>query len=142
VVTNGRIVVLFVYVKSLQQAGELGEEEASERLGRMGQSGASILPRKTAGPMPCFYKGNRPYGLFDRNKCTPASPLLESGVNDARPRVIISAPMPRLTFPSVQRAFLNDMLKAYNLTVNNVSRRVMTMAISGQRHSFRRPVDN
>jgi hypothetical protein len=53
------------YVKSLQQAGELGEEEADERLGRMGQSGASILPRKTAGPVPCFDKGNRPYGLFD-----------------------------------------------------------------------------
>jgi hypothetical protein len=53
------------YVKSLQQAGELGEEEANERLGRMGQSGASILPRKTAGLAPCFYKGNRPYGLFD-----------------------------------------------------------------------------
>jgi hypothetical protein len=53
------------YVKSLQQARELGEEEASERLGRIDQSGASILPRKTAGPVPCFYKGNRPYGLFD-----------------------------------------------------------------------------
>jgi hypothetical protein len=29
-------------------AGELGEEEANERLGRMGQSGASILPRLQA----------------------------------------------------------------------------------------------
>jgi hypothetical protein len=56
------------YVKSPQQARELGEEDASERLGRMGQSGASILPRKTAGPVPWFYKGNRPYGLFDRVK--------------------------------------------------------------------------
>jgi hypothetical protein len=46
------------YVKSLQQAGELGEEEANEQLGRLGQSGASIMPRKTAGPVPCFYKGN------------------------------------------------------------------------------------
>jgi hypothetical protein len=54
------------YVKSLHQAGELGEEEANERLGRMGQSRTSILPRNTAGPVPCFYKGNRPYGLFDR----------------------------------------------------------------------------
>jgi hypothetical protein len=65
-VTNGRIVVYCLfYVKSLQQAGELGEEEANERLGRLGQSGASIMPRKTPGPVPCFYKGNRPYGLFD-----------------------------------------------------------------------------
>jgi hypothetical protein len=71
------------YVKSLQQARELGEEEASERLGRMGQSGASILPRKTAGPVPCFYKGNRPYGLFDSfstsktkaEKCTRIRPV-------------------------------------------------------------------
>jgi hypothetical protein len=55
------------YVKSLEQAGELGEEEANERLDRMGQSGASILPRKTAGPVPCFDKGNRPYGLFDNS---------------------------------------------------------------------------
>jgi hypothetical protein len=47
------------YINSLQQAGELGEEEANERLGRLGQSGASIMLRKTAGPMPCFYKGNR-----------------------------------------------------------------------------------
>jgi hypothetical protein len=39
------------YIKSLQQAGELGEEESSERLGRMGQSGGSVLPRKTAGPV-------------------------------------------------------------------------------------------
>jgi hypothetical protein len=54
------------YVKSLQQARELGEEEASERLDRMGQSGDSILPRKSAGRVPWFYKGNRPYGLFDR----------------------------------------------------------------------------
>jgi hypothetical protein len=23
------------------------------------------MPRKTAGPVLCFYKGNRPYGLFD-----------------------------------------------------------------------------
>jgi hypothetical protein len=53
------------YVKSLQQARELGEEEASERLGRMDQSETSILPRKTVGPVPWFYKGNRPYGLFD-----------------------------------------------------------------------------
>jgi hypothetical protein len=53
------------YIKSLQQARELGEEKANERLGRMGQSGTSILLRKTAGPVPCFYKGNRPYGLFD-----------------------------------------------------------------------------
>jgi hypothetical protein len=45
-------------IVSLQQAGELGEEEASERLDGMGQSGASILPRKTAGPMSCFDKGN------------------------------------------------------------------------------------
>jgi hypothetical protein len=56
------------YVKSPQQARELEEEETSERLGRMGQSGASILPRKTAGPVPGFEKGNRPYGLFDRSK--------------------------------------------------------------------------
>jgi hypothetical protein len=56
------------YIKSLQQARELGEEETSERLGRMDQSGASILPRKTAGPVPYFYKGNGPYGLFDNNK--------------------------------------------------------------------------
>jgi hypothetical protein len=61
------------YVKSLQQARELGEEEASERLGRMDQSGASILPRKTAGPVPCFYKGNRPLamlGTYSRS-CIP-----------------------------------------------------------------------
>jgi hypothetical protein len=64
--TEGLLYCLF-YVKSLQQAGELGEEEANERLGRMGQSGASILPRKTAGPVPGFDKGNRPYGLFDRD---------------------------------------------------------------------------
>jgi hypothetical protein len=63
------------YVKSLQQARELGEEEASERLGRMGQSGASILSRKTAGPVPCFYKGNRPYGLFDRYAQATLLPL-------------------------------------------------------------------
>jgi hypothetical protein len=42
-----------------------GEEEANERLGGLGLSGASIMSRKTAGPVPCFYKGNRPYGLFD-----------------------------------------------------------------------------
>jgi hypothetical protein len=42
------------YVKYLQQARELGEEEASERLGRMDQSEASIQPRKTAGSVPCF----------------------------------------------------------------------------------------
>jgi hypothetical protein len=32
----------------------LGEEEASKRLGRIDQSGASILPRKTVGPVPLF----------------------------------------------------------------------------------------
>jgi hypothetical protein len=53
------------YIKSLQQAGELGEEEANERLGRMGQSGASILPRKTAGSFTVLTKEIRPYGLFD-----------------------------------------------------------------------------
>jgi hypothetical protein len=49
------------YVKSLQQARELGEDEASERLGRMGQSGASILPRKT---VPCFYSSTLYRTLF------------------------------------------------------------------------------
>jgi hypothetical protein len=50
------------YVKSLQQARELGEEEASERLGRIDQSGTSILPRKTAGPVPWFYSPTRVAG--------------------------------------------------------------------------------
>jgi hypothetical protein len=63
VVTKVRIVVLSVLCKI--SAGELREEEANERLCRMGQSGASILPRKTAGPVPGFDKGNRPCGLFD-----------------------------------------------------------------------------
>jgi hypothetical protein len=34
----------------------VGEEEASERLDRMGQSGASILSRKTEGPVPTLIK--------------------------------------------------------------------------------------
>jgi hypothetical protein len=67
-VTNGIIV-------SLQQARELGEEEASERLGIMDQSGAIILPRKTAGPVPCFYTPTQVAGKFVAEFGGSCSPL-------------------------------------------------------------------